>query len=88
MPVAGGRVLSLLDCYAGRRTSAEICIYGEQQLATMLAGVTPEVNLGEVYHIPLCQVRIRLSTLVQSRGISDPILKKCFVSVGMRLWSR
>ena len=73
MPVAGGRVVSLLDCYAEGLPSAEICIYGEQQLATMLAGVTPEVNLREVYHITLCQVQIRLSTLVQSSGISDPI---------------
>ena len=58
MVVAGGRVVSTFDCYAGCLPFPfESC--GEQQLATILvvrrwAGVVPEVNLREhTLHMPL-----------------------------------
>ena len=80
--VAGGRVVSALDCYAeGFLFKSHILpllkhAYGEQQPAAIdllaikrLAAVTPEVKLRES-HVCLHQVWIRLPTLValKSRG--------------------
>ena len=54
-------------------TSGETCMWGKQ-LAAMAAiytskGVRQEVNLGNIYHVCLCQVWIRLPTLaLKPRG--------------------